>query len=165
MGGHHRNQMSIEREEHLSSIEPRYRRGQSCVNYGINNNTSIDENEKSRYLVSWRTRIREQQLAENRRSNDSIRSALSSSRETTPVNKIDLEEKIKGFRNRRSNTPSISNVNSWRNNLNIYDRAPITRHDNEKDLNPSQNVLSEVNANRSSIKRTINYEQPPPEWT
>ena len=165
VSGHHRNQMSTEREEHLTLFEPRYRRGQSCVNYGLNNSTNIDENEKSRHLVSWRTRIREQQLAENRRLNDSIRSALSSSRETTPVNKIDLEEKIKGFRNRRSNTPSISNVNSWRNNLNIYDRAPITRLDNEKVLNPSQNILSELNANRSSIKRTINYDQPPPEWT
>ena len=161
----YKNRMSTEREENQVSFEPRYRRGQSCLNYDHKTSTNYEDQEKSKHLVSWRTRIREQQLAENRRLNDSIRSSISCSRETTPVSNVDLQEKIKSFRNWRSNTPSTSNACSWRNNLNVYDKSSITRNMEEKDYRGSQNVLSQINGNRSSIKRSINYEHSPSEWT
>ena len=161
----YRNQMSIDREENTSSYEPRYRRGHSCLNFDQNTRTNFEDQEKSKYLVSWRTRIREQQLAENRRLNDAVRSSISCSRESTPVNNIDLQEKIKSFRNWRSNTPSTSNASSWRNNLSIYDKSPTARNTTDKESYSSQNILSETNSNRAPIKRSINYDHPQPEWT
>ena len=107
---------SVDRDERRHLDSSRSHRGQSCMDYrgGMEKTEEDKMSNANNHLVSWRSRIREQQLAENRRLNESIRSSLSCSRETTPVRNTNLEEKINTFRNWRSNTPRYSSTTASR---------------------------------------------------
>ena len=166
------NRISVEKEEKQNIYEPRSMRGMSCSDYSPREEKNLEDKDicSNKHLVSWRARIREQQLADNRRINDTIRSSLSCSRDATPIRNFELEEKIKTFRNWRCNTPSSSfnTTNSWRNIGSGSDRISqkTTTNNKRECVSSDHNDSNQTNNKTSPMKHLINYDNvTPSKWT
>ena len=88
---------------------------------------SLDQEKAApdRHLVSWRSRIREQQLADNRRLNESIRSSLA--RDACSMSPL---TKRRYFRASPSPSAPLSNKSVSVGNLNEQTRKQLEQHDN-----------------------------------
>ena len=89
---------------------------------------SLDQDKAAppdRHLVSWRSRIREQQLADNRRLNESIRNSLA--RDACSMSPL---TKRRYFRASPSPAAPLNNKSVSVGNLNEKTRKQLEQHDN-----------------------------------
>ena len=140
--------------------EYRRRRGQSSIDYGTREDKHIKDTTigSSKHLISWRARIREQQLAENRKLNESIRNTVSCSREGTPMSNSSLENRGSRWSTPSNNTPtSLTNKNDY--NRSFKDSI------SETDIVNKRKVLNQANDTMNNINCLIKHDNRAYDWT
>lgn len=112
----------------------------SSANLG---NSGYKENQPEQHLISWRKRLRDQQLAENRKLTESIRSRSSASRQNSVERNSEPDQEKTFLRSRSLSRPPLppTSVNHSDHNNNIPVIKTIPTVQNKKSTHLINNSL------------------------